>query len=126
MANQGIVANTLFFIPLELTVNGVVVTTPPADAFTVVSSNPTKMPMSIGVDPSGATTVTGVIVGCGVTESDPGNSGGGFTGEVTDSGGDLALAIGPFDITLVPVVPSIAAGTPTTSPNPTPPTAPGP
>ncbi len=126
MANQGIVANTLFFIPLELTVNGAVVTTPPADAFAVVSSDDVKMPMTIGVDPSGATTATGVIVACGVTESDPGNGGGGFTGQVTDSSGDLALALGPFDITLVPVVPSITAGTPTTSPNPTPPTAPGP
>ena len=126
MANLGIVANQIGFLPLTLTVNGAVVPTPPTDAFTVVSSAPTKMDMSVGVDPSGATTVTGVIIKCLVTESDPGNSGGGFTGEVTDSNGDLALAIGPFDITLVPVVPSIAAGAMTFSANPTPPTVAGP
>ena len=61
-----------------------------------------------------------------MTESDPGNGGGGFTGQVTDSAGDLADQIGPFDITLVPVVPSIAAGAMTFSANPTPPTVAGP
>lgn len=126
MANTGIVANQIAFLPLELTVNGAVVPTPPADAFAVVSSAPTKMAMSIGVDPSGITTATGVIITCLVTESDPGNAGGGFTGSVTDSNGDIALAIGPFDITLVPVVPSIAAGALTFSINPNPPTVAGP
>jgi hypothetical protein len=126
MANLGIVANQIGFLPLTLTVNGAVVPTPPADAFSVVSSAPTKMGMTIGVDPSGATTDTGVIITCLVTESDPGNGGGGFTGLVTDSNGDLALTTDPFDITLVPVVPSIAAGAMRFSANPTPPTAAGP
>lgn len=130
MANQGIVASQLGFLALTLTetVAGVttVVPTPPADAFSVVSSAPTKMEMTIGVDPSGATTATGVIISCLVTESDPANGGGGFTGQVTDSAGDLALAIGPFDITAVPVVPNITAGTLAFSANPTPPTAAGP
>lgn len=126
MANRGIVANTIGFLPLTLTVNGVVVPTPPGDAFAVVSSAPTKMDMKIGVDPSGATTDTGVIITCLVTESDPGNGGGGFTGTVTDSNGDLSLTTEPFDITLVPVIPSIAAGALTFSANPTPPTAAGP
>jgi hypothetical protein len=126
MANQGIVANQIAYVPLELTVNGAVVPTPPGDAFTVVSSAPTKMSMTIGADPTGVTPGTGVIISCLVTESDPGNGGGGFTGAVSDSNGDVALQIGPFDITLVPVTPSIAAAAITFSVNPTPPTAPGP
>ena len=126
MANLGIMANQIGFLSLSLTVNGVVVPTPPGDVFGVVSSAPTKMDMKIGPDPSGLTQEMGVIITCLVTESDPGNGGGGFTGNVTDSNGDLALVIGPFDITPVPVVPSIAAGAMTFSVNPNPPTAPGP
>lgn len=124
MANQGIVANQIGFLPLTLTVNGAVVPTPPADAFSVVSSG-ASLQMTIGADPAGSG-ATGVILTPQVLESDPGNGGGGFTGQVTDSNGDLALPIGPFDITLIPVVPSIAAGTLSFSPNPTIPTAAGP
>ena len=64
MANQGIVANQIGFLPLTLTVNGAVVPTPPADALSVVSCAPTKLAMSFGGDPSGATTATGVIISC--------------------------------------------------------------
>lgn len=126
MANRGIVANQIAYVPLELTVNGAVVPTPPGDAFTVVSSAPTKMSMTIGPDPTGATPGTGIIITCLVTESDPGNGGGGFTGTVSDTNGDLALTTEPYDITLVPVVPSITAAPITFSLNPNPPTAPGP
>jgi hypothetical protein len=125
MANQGIVANQIGFLPLTLTVNGAVVPTPPDDAFSVVSSG-ASMKMSIGPDPAGLVTGTGVIFTPQVLESDPGNGGGGFTGNVTDSNGDIALVVGPYDITKIPVTPSIAAGALTFSVNPNVPTAPGP
>jgi hypothetical protein len=129
MANVGIMFDKIGFLPLTLTetVAGVTTTvaTPPADAFAVVSSAPTKMSMTIGVDPGGSG-ATGVIISCLVTESDPTNSGGGFTGNVTDSAGDIAVVIGPYDITPEPVVPNITAGLMTFTANPTPPTAAGP
>lgn len=128
MANTGIMFDKIGFLPLTLseTVNGVttVVATPPDDAFSVVSSG-ASLAMTIGLDPAGSG-ATGVILTPQVMESDPANSGGGFTGNVTDSAGDVALVIGPFDITPEPVVPSITAGTLSFSANPTPPTAPGP
>ena len=129
MANTGIMFDKIGFVPLTLTTTdaaGVVtvIPTPPADAFAVVSSG-ASLTMSIGVDPGGSG-VTGVIMTPMVKLSDTTNAGGGFTGHVTDSSGDTALTLGPYDITPEPVVASIAAGTPTFSANPTPPTAAGP
>jgi hypothetical protein len=100
------------------------VPTPPADAFTVVSSG-AGLGAAIGLDPGGSG-ATGVILTPLVIESDPTNAGGGFTVNVTDSDGDVAQILGPYDITLVPVVPNITAGPITFSVNPTIPTAPGP
>ena len=129
MANAGIMFDKIGFLPLTLSTTAAdgtvtVVPTPPADAFAVVSSG-ASLEMTIGVDPGGSG-ATGVIMTPTVMLSDPSNSGGGFTGNVTDSAGDVALIIGPFDITAEPVVPNIVAGTPTFSANATPPTAPGP
>jgi hypothetical protein len=128
MANVGIMFDKIGFLPLTLTetVAGVttVVPTPPDDAFAVVSSG-ASLAMTIGVDPGGSG-VTGVILTPQVMLSDPTNSGGGFTGNVTDSSGDVAVVIGPFDITAEPVIPNITAGTLSFTANPTPPTAPGP
>ena len=128
MANTGIMFDKIGFIPLTLTttVNGVTTTvpTPPDDAFSVTSSG-ASLQMTIGQDPGGSG-ATGVILTPQVMLSDPSNNGGNFTGQVTDSKGDLALTIGPFDITPEPVVASITAGTPTFTANPNPPTAPGP
>lgn len=130
MANTGIMFDKIGFVPLTLSTKAAdgtvtVVPTPPADAFAVVSSAPTKLEMTIGVDPGGSG-ATGVILTPLVILSDPTNSGGGFTGNVTDSAGDLALPLGPYDITPEPVVASITAGAMTFSANPTPPTAAGP
>lgn len=128
MANVGIKFDTIGFLPLTLstTVAGVTtpVATPPGDAFAVVSSG-ASLEMTIGPNPAGGTEV-GVILTPQVMLSDPTNSGGGFTGNVTDSAGDIKLVIGPFDITPEPVVPNITAGVLSFSANPTPPTAPGP
>lgn len=130
MANTGIKFDQIGFLPLTLTTTAAdgtvtVVPTPPDDAFSVVSSGE-SLAMAIGLDPAGSG-VTGVIMTPQVMLSDPTNSGGGFTGEVSDSAGDKALQIGPFDITPEPVIPSITApATLTFSANPTPPTAPGP
>ena len=128
MANVGIENTQLGFVPLTLseTVNGVttVVATPPADAFAAVSSG-ASLGATIGVDPGGSG-ATGVILTPLVLQSSPDNAGGGFTVNVTDSDGDVAIILGPYDITLVPVVPNIVAGTLTFSPNPVTPTAPGP
>lgn len=129
MANTGIKFDQIGFIPLTLTTAAAdgtvtVVPTPPNDAFAVVSSG-ASLAMAIGLDPGGSG-VTGVILTPQVMLSDPTNSGGGFTGSVTDSNGDHALAIGPFDITPEPVIPNITAAALTFSANPTPPTAPGP
>jgi hypothetical protein len=129
MANTGIMFDKIGFVPLTLSTTdaaGVVtvVATPPADAFAVVSSS-ASLTMTIGLDPGGSG-ATGVIMTPTVILSDPTNSGGGFTGEVTDSNGDTALALGPFDITPEPVIASITAGAATFSANPTPPTAAGP
>jgi hypothetical protein len=129
MANIGIMFDKIGFLPLTLTTTdaaGVVtvVPTPPADAFAVVSSG-ASLTMVIGVDPGGSG-ATGVILTPAVMLSDPSNSGGGFTGNVTDSAGDVALIIGPYDVTPEPVVPNITAAPLSFSANPTPPTAPGP
>jgi hypothetical protein len=128
MANTGIMFDKIGFMPLTLTelVNGVptAVPTPSGDAFSVVSSG-ASLAMTIGVDPGGSG-ATGVILTPQVMLSDPANGGGGFTGNVSDSSGDIALVIGPFDVTPEPVVPNITAGAMTFSANPTPPTAPGP
>jgi hypothetical protein len=83
------------------------------------------MAMAIGLDPGGSG-ATGVVITPQVLLSDPTNGGGGFTGEVTDSNGDVAASVGPYDITAIPVVASITVGAITFSPNATPPTAPGP
>ncbi len=129
MANTGIKFDQIGFQPLTLTTTAAdgtvtVVPTPPGDAFSVTSSG-ASLKMEIGVDPAGSG-ATGVILTPQVMLSDPTNSGGGFTGEVTDSNGDKALQIGPFDITPEPVIPSITAAPLSFSANPTPPTAPGP
>jgi len=117
--------NQIAFWALTLTASGVVVPTPPADAFSVVSSGPASLQATIGVDPGGSG-ATGVIGTPLVMESDSGNSGGGFTLTVTDSDGDVTDILGPCNITVIPVVPVITAGQPTFSPNPSPPTAAGP
>lgn len=130
MANTGIKFDQIGFLPLTLTVtdaagNVTVVPTPPDDAFAVVSSG-ASLQMAIGLDPAGSG-ATGVIFTPQVKLSDPSNGGGGFTGSVTDSKGDHALPLGPYDITPEPVVPNITApATLTFSANATPPTAPGP
>lgn len=128
MANVGIMFDKIGFLPLTLTetVAGVTTTvaTPPSDAFAVVSSG-ASLTMTIGVDPGGSG-ATGVILTPQVMLSDPTNSGGGFTGNVTDSAGDIAVVVGPYDITPEPVVPNITAGLMTFTVNPTPPTAAGP
>jgi len=131
MANTGIMFDEIGFLPLTLTTKDpttgavTVVPTPPGDAFAVVSSG-ASLQMTIGTDPGGSG-ATGVILTPQVRLSEPSNGGGGFTGNVTDSNGDVALIIGPYDITPEPVVPNITAGAQLTfSKNPNPPTAPGP
>lgn len=125
MANTGIKFDQIGFIPLTLTdASGAVVPTPPGDAFSVVSSG-ASLAMTIGTDPGGSG-ATGVIVTPQVMLSDPTNGGGGFTGSVTDSNGDHALSVGPYDVTPEPVLPSISGAALSFSANPTPPTAPGP
>lgn len=129
MANTGIKFDQIGFVPLTLSTtaaDGTVtpVPTPPGDAFSVTSSG-ASLAMTIGVDPAGSG-VTGVILTPQVMLSDPSNGGGGFTGSVTDSNGDHALPLGPYDITPEPVIPNITAAPLAFSANPTPPTAPGP
>lgn len=129
MANTGIKFDQIGFVPLTLTTTdaaGVttVVPTPPGDAFAVVSSS-ASLQMAIGQDPGGSG-ATGVILTPLVKLSDSTNAGGGITGSITDSNGDHALQIGPYDITPEPVIPNITASPLTFIANPTPPTAPGP
>lgn len=116
----------VLFAPLTLVdpTTGAVVPVPSTDTFSVVSSGPASLAASIGTDPGGSG-VMGVIGTPLVIESDAGNSGGGFTFTVSDSAGDLTLLLGPFDITIVPVVDQITAGAFTFTTQPAP-TAPGP
>jgi len=103
-------------VPLTLTVTdaatGVVtvVPVPTGDVFSAVSTGTASLGAAIAPDANGnqELVLTPLVI-----ESDAGNAGGGFSVTVTDSGGDIQATGGPYNIVTVPVVDSIALGTPT-------------